>query len=581
MNQSYGIDRSVSDISFSVMTERFPSVYSNTFPIKKEIPASILKQLIDKSYDKRKLGGYELHNFLTTYAEKGNLGMLKNVIDMFKVEYLDTSVETLKKAGLMAYSAMASNIASHADFGVLLESLLIPVIELFRDSDSKIRYAAVETMYNISKICRIQVLDKFDIIFKSMSELFADTDSNVKKAIEKLDLLLKTLVVECEANLKVFNSIKFMNIIREMLIGSTNIHVQKSLVSWIIVLDSIPNFSIISYLPNYLEGIFLLLGSKQDDVRKTAYGFLKDLLSEIMQSLYGELDLLFVLDTMAKFASHSNEAVRGESINWILNLLEKSDKVLLKIFPNVLQAVIQCLADTIQSISDKAIQLNAKLIKFFNSNKETPIIQYEKIVEILILYINCESKVTRQSVLDWVITLQANNPESIKSKLEILLETLSCKMFDSEESIIDSVLKVLCKIAEYKGYFDKVMNSVLNLFSQHPSIIEGKGGVIITYLCTNLGTEIVYKSLAIILSTNFDKQLTNKMIPVLNDLILTDNSFENLRERLKYCLDKQDTECIEFFEILFKTWCHNPTSALSLTFLVQAYELSYEILHIV
>ena len=53
----------------------------------------------------------------------------------------------------------------------------------------------------------------------------------VKKAVEKLDSLLKTLVVECEANIKNFNSIKFMALVREMLISSTNPNVQKLLVS--------------------------------------------------------------------------------------------------------------------------------------------------------------------------------------------------------------------------------------------------------------------------------------------------------------------------------------------------------------
>ena len=53
-NQTYDIERTISEASFGAMTERLFSTYSQQYPIKKEIPPTILKQLIDKSYDKRK-----------------------------------------------------------------------------------------------------------------------------------------------------------------------------------------------------------------------------------------------------------------------------------------------------------------------------------------------------------------------------------------------------------------------------------------------------------------------------------------------------------------------------------------------
>ena len=81
------------------------------------------------------------------------------------------------------------------------------------------------------------------------------------------------------------------------------------------VLDSIPNFSIIGYLPSYLEGLFILLGSKQEMVRKTAYSFIKDLLAEVLAAIYGEIDMLYVMETMAKFSGHGNELVRSEAIS--------------------------------------------------------------------------------------------------------------------------------------------------------------------------------------------------------------------------------------------------------------------------
>ena len=230
-NQTYDIERTISEASFGAMTERLFSTYSQQYPIKKEIPPTILKQLIDKSYDKRKQAGYELHTFLTSFVEKGNMMMVKSAVEMFKTEYIESSLEILKKAGLMAYSSLSSTVMLHEDFYYLVPSLIFPVVSCFRENDSKIRYSAVEAMYNIGKICRREILQNFDDIFRPMTDLFADNDQNVKKAAEKLDSLLKTLIVECEAHQKFFNSVTFLAILREMLISSTNPNVQKLLVS--------------------------------------------------------------------------------------------------------------------------------------------------------------------------------------------------------------------------------------------------------------------------------------------------------------------------------------------------------------
>ena len=318
------------------------------------------------------------------------------------------------------------------------------------------------------------------------------------------------------------------------------------------VLDSIPNFNIIPFLPNYLEGLFFLLSSKQENVRKTAYNFIKDLLGEVLAAIHGEIDLLFVIETMARYAGNSNEVVRSEAILWTSELLEKSDKILFKIFPSVLKVTLKCLADSLSSISEKATKVNSKLIKFFTTTRETQIMQFQDIVEVLMQFMDHESKTTRQAILDWIIILQEINPESIESKLGVLLDTLSSRIKDPEETILDSVLQVMCKIAEYQGYFHKVMEMIFKLFSQDFLILEKKGAAIITFLCNNLGTVIVYKCFAMILSMNNNQDFTKKMIAMLNELILTGPGLENLRERLKNCLMNEDNECIEFFEILFK-----------------------------
>jgi hypothetical protein len=581
MNQTADFERSVSEASFGAMTERLLSSSSQTFAIKKEIPASILKQLIDKSYEKRKLAGIELHKCLTPFAERSNLIMIRSAIDMFKTEYIESSIELLKKAGLMAFSAIATTLILNDDMICLVPLIITPVLNCFRDNDAKIRYAAVESMYNIGKVCRIRILENFNGIFKPMAELFADNDGNVKKAVEKFDSLLKTLVLEAEANPKVFNSQAFMEIIKEMLISSTNPSVQKLLVSWVMVLDTIPNFSILAFIHKFLEGMFLLLASKHESVRVTSFNFLKDLLRDILSPIVIECDLLFVMEALSRFALHNNEVVRTEAIAWTSDLLDRSDKFIFKIFPNLLKAALRCLADSSAQISSTAQKVNGKLMRFFSGTiKETSLIQYEDIVDVFMQFLNHESMLTRKAILDWIIEVHGIRPECFESKLGLLLETLTDRIAKPGETIIDKILHVLCKIAEYKGYFDKVMENILKLFSKHFQVIEPNAAMIVTFLCNDLGTETVYISLAKILMANNQLKYKEKIIQLLHELILTDSTFEELRKRLIHCLEKNDAECIHFFEILYQAWCINPISAISLSFLVQAYELDYDMLQI-
>lgn len=575
------VERSISEVSVGAMTERLLSTASQSFPVKKEIPAHVLKQLMDKNYDKRKQAGHELHKVLTPFVEKGNLAMVRNAVEMFKIEYIEGNNDIAKKAGLMAYSALSSTVMMSDDLVDLVPALVGPVLFCFRDSESKVRYAAVESMYNIAKICRSAVLMEFDGVFKPMTELFADNDVNVKKAVDKLDMLLKTLVVECEADARFFNSAKFMSLIKEMMITSHNPSVQILLVSWIVVLDSIPNYTVVSYLHCYFEGLFNLLGSKSETVRKVAYNFSKDLLNEVLAAGPGDFDLLFVMEMLSRFAGYTEENIRSEAIVWTSDLLDKSDKVLFKIFPIILKSALQCIADKSTLISDKASKVNTKLMKFMKTtSRETTISQYEDIVDIFMVFVNHETIITQKVTLDWILALQAILPESIESKLGILLDTLVSKLCNSADSIFETKLQVLCKIAEYKGYFTKVVHNLLRLFCNNFGFMETKSGMIIKFFCKELGTEKVIQNFANILLLQADQKFREKMIAILNDLLMTDPFLESLRERLKSCLEAEDQECVELFEVLFKTWCQNPVSALSLTFLVQAYELSYEILQI-
>lgn len=72
-----------------------------------------------------------------------------------------------------------------------MEELLNPILSCLSDQDSRVRYYACESLYNVVKIARNAILIHFCPVFNALSKLATDPDQNVKSASELLDRLMK------------------------------------------------------------------------------------------------------------------------------------------------------------------------------------------------------------------------------------------------------------------------------------------------------------------------------------------------------------------------------------------------------
>jgi vacuole morphology and inheritance protein 14 len=59
--------------------------------------------------------------------------------------------------------------------------------------------------------------------------------------------------------------------------------IRQLVVSWISVLDSVPDLNLLDYLPEFLGGLFLMLSAEQKDIRQQADVCLADFLREITE----------------------------------------------------------------------------------------------------------------------------------------------------------------------------------------------------------------------------------------------------------------------------------------------------------
>lgn len=198
------------------------------------------------------------------------------------------------------------------------------MLACFTDQDARVRYYACESMYNIAKVAKGEVLPYFNDIFDALckvsehgsnclnkgtdlEKLGADSELSVKNGAELLDRLVKDIVAESAATYvsilhtaddgtvteedketaensedmpMAFSLARFIPLLKER-IFVLNPFTRTFLVGWITLLDSIPDLELVTYLPEFLGGLFKFLSDPNKDVHVATYGALERFLSEI------------------------------------------------------------------------------------------------------------------------------------------------------------------------------------------------------------------------------------------------------------------------------------------------------------
>lgn len=224
------------------------------------------------------------------------------------------------------HQANALNAAHHTtqDLARYLAEIVPPVLACFTDQDARVRYYACESMYNIAKVAKGEVLPYFNDIFDALckvsehgwnylsggtdlEKLGADSELSVKNGAELLDRLVKDIVAESAATYvsilhtaddgtvleedkeaaensedipMAFSLSRFIPLLKER-IFVLNPFTRTFLVGWITLLDSIPDLELVTYLPEFLGGLFKFLSDPNKDVHVATYGALERFLSEI------------------------------------------------------------------------------------------------------------------------------------------------------------------------------------------------------------------------------------------------------------------------------------------------------------
>ncbi|KAI4207943.1 MAG: hypothetical protein LQ346_000280 [Caloplaca aetnensis] len=271
--------------------------------------STVQRLLNDKLYDKRKQGALELERIVREASASGDHDRIAKIVDQLCHDYAYAVHQPHARNGGLIGLAAASIALGSEEVAKYLKEIVPPVLACFSDQDARVRYYACESMYNIAKVAKGEILLFFNEVFDALCKLAADTELSVKNGAELLDRLIKDIVSESAATYvsvlhssdehisdkdsakasndstsvelpTAFSLAKFIPLLQER-IWVLSPFTRTFLVSWVTLLDTIPDLELVHYLPAFLGGLFKFLSDPNRDVHVATQGALERFLTEI------------------------------------------------------------------------------------------------------------------------------------------------------------------------------------------------------------------------------------------------------------------------------------------------------------
>ncbi|MCJ1398752.1 hypothetical protein MMC11_001953 [Xylographa trunciseda] len=270
---------------------------------------AVQRLLNDKLYDKRKQGALDLERIVREASANQEHEKIAKIVDQLCHEFAYAVHQPHARNGGLIGLAAASIALGSDEVARYLKEIVPPVLACFSDQDARVRYYACESMYNIAKVAKGEILLFFNDVFDALCKLAADSELSVKNGAELLDRLVKDIVSEsastyvsvmqipqeiavtehkadedsAESSLDLpmaFSLPKFIPLLQER-IHVINPFTRTFLVSWVTLLDTIPDLELVSYLPAFLGGLFKFLSDPNRDVHVATQGAIERFLSEV------------------------------------------------------------------------------------------------------------------------------------------------------------------------------------------------------------------------------------------------------------------------------------------------------------
>ncbi|KAH7081869.1 vacuolar protein 14 C-terminal Fig4p binding-domain-containing protein [Paraphoma chrysanthemicola] len=435
---------------------------------------NITKALNDKLYDKRKSGALELEGLIRNALNAQDHDRIAKIVHELCHDYAYAVHQPHARNGGLIGLAAAS-IALGPEVARYLEEIVPPVLACFGDQDARVRYYACESMYNIAKVAKGEILVYFNQVFDALCKLAADSELSVKNGAELLDRLVKDIVSESAATYvsmlhtpaepldnqspdgrepqhpdlpMAFSLERFLPLLEER-INVLNPYTRVFLVGWITLLDSIPDLELIAHLPRFLGGVFRFLSDSNQDVYTMTQAALDKFLIEIRKIARIKKGI-----AESKKSNSKDERRRSSSS---LQSAPEDDSDAATSTPIEQQEAVENQEDgsgdsasTTSSHSGKSVNGDGDWIPGQDVQ-----VDHSKILEILVDFLSTPSDVEEEqneillTALRWIDNLFDICPEDIMPFVPSLLSHVLPRMSHDVDTVRKAAVKVNASLMDY------------------------------------------------------------------------------------------------------------------------------------
>mmetsp|Transcript_35389 Transcript_35389/g.69936 ORF Transcript_35389/g.69936 Transcript_35389/m.69936 type:complete len:741 (-) Transcript_35389:71-2293(-) len=592
---------------------------------------SIVKGLSDRLCEKRKQAANELEAKVkeVLLCLPSGRDHVHRILNCLQHDFIESHQSVYKKGGLHGFGSVA--IALGNEIQHFLQQLLPPVLRTFQDDEARVRYYACEALYNVVKVGQDLVLPYFNLILDGLTKPYADMDAEVKSGAMLVDSLLKEIVTDHGNK---FGTADFVLLLADRM-KYRNPSVRQLLLSWISTLLPVPEAQMVSYVPQYLEGLFNMLRDQVRDVRHNADAVLTELLAAVTSnSRENKLKIISSTTGILVKSCFANDACsRMIALCWLhefgqiqmnktsaepestalfgteVRLTEASDRnrgssqnqlseSWMASLPEMVGGTLHCIDDREEEIARLAVEMDSTLLDMVQSlDEEIPV---SPLVDRLIRSMQeRESMAVRTACLQWICMMLAHCPAQMlrRSTLQRLFDPIFHTLVLPDEQVVVAALQVLANIMGGRNpeedwlededssgdLFSVVTQKLLHLFAVDRRILETRGRLMIRQLCGHLDPRQFYVTVARAIKQEKDLELAQQLVQTFSWILLTAAETKSLREELLLTqplsslgqAGQAPTDGL-FLE-LFEPWFHNPVSALALCLWAQQDDLACEL----
>ncbi|KAJ6637968.1 Protein VAC14 like, partial [Pseudolycoriella hygida] len=524
------------------------------------------KALSDKTYEKRKAAALEIEKMVSEFNKAKNANQIRKLLNLLGNDFSISRDSNKRKGGLIGLAAVSIGLGKDSE--KFINELVRPILNCLADPELKVRYFASESLYNVVKVARGAIVPLFPDIFSALSRLVTDPDQS-------------DIVTESS---QTFDLDSFIPLIRER-VYPNNSFSRQFVISWISVLNAVPEINMVVYLPEILDGLFQMLEDNMVEIHRMC----ETLLSQFLRSIQNDpnaADMAKMSNILIIHAQSTNELIQYTAIIWIRDFVQLSGPKMLSFASGIFTAILPCLAyegDSRKHIKETAQAVNKTMLELVSSKSDMSQIfkhlDLDSIMEVLRQYLAHSSVDTKVAVLKWIHHLFTEAKDKMSAHASGLFPVLLGILSDNSDEVVLQGLIVLAEIVDTtnttdtninKTHYRKFLISLLNLFSEEKPFLENRGSLIIRQLCVLLNAEFIYRTFAeIILEETVNVKFASIMVRTLHTILVTSSELFELRSQLK---DIRNEKAASLFQCLYKSWCHCPISTLSLCLLSQCYQ---------